>query len=295
MENIDKWIKAGRIAAEALQYGSELIKPGAKLLDVSEKIEEKIHFLGGVCAFPVQISMDHIAAHYCAEPNDETVFDKQVCCLDVGVHIDGCIGDTACTVDLSGENAELVKASREALDNVSKIIRVGITLGEIGKTIQETIEGYGFQPIRNLSGHGLSPYNIHDKPSIPNIDTKDKTELMRDQVIAIEPFATTGAGVIYETEQANIFQLISTKPVRSQISRQILKEIEGYKGLPFTTRWLAKKYPLFKVNFALKELASLEIIRRYPPLPDVRKGLVSQAEHTFIIDEKVIVTTKVND
>lgn len=293
MEHYDKWIKAGRIAAEALEYGKGLIKPGAKLLEVSEKIEEKIRFLGGECAFPVQISMDHIAAHYCSDPDDESVFEKQLCCLDVGVHVDGCIGDTACTIDLSGANKELVAASRDAVDNAAKMIQIGTTLGEIGKVIQETIESYGFSPIRNLSGHGLSSYNIHDKPSIPNIDTKDETKLEKGQVIAVEPFATNGAGMIYETDKANIFSQINTKPVRSQVSRQILKEIEQYKGLPFTTRWLAKKFPLFKVSFALRELLSLEIIKRYPPLPDVRKGLVSQAEHSFIIDDKVVVTTRI--
>lgn len=292
MENIEDWRKAGRIAAEALAFGKGLIKPGASLLEVSDKIEEKIRQLGGECAFPVQISNDSIAAHYCAEPDDKIIFESQVVCLDIGVHINGCIGDTACTVDLSGKNSELVKASEEALENAIKTVRTGATLAEIGKAIHDTITSYGFSPIRNLSGHGLSPYNVHDTPSIPNYDTGDKTRLTKGQVIAIEPFATNGLGMIHETENANIFSIITKKPVRSMITRQILKEIEKYNGLPFTTRWLAKKFPLFKLNFALKDLLNNGIITKYPPLPDKNKGLVSQAEHTLLVDDKAEVLTK---
>jgi methionyl aminopeptidase len=292
MEQLDKWVTAGRIAAEALEYGRQEIKPGTKLLDVTERIEERIATLGGKCAFPVQISLNHIAAHYCAEPDDDTIFTDQLACLDVGVHIDGCIGDTACSVDLSGANSDLVKASREALNNAIKIIQIGATLGEIGKAIQETIQSYGFSPIKNLSGHGLGSYNIHDEPSVPNVATNDKTQLEKDQVIAIEPFATNGAGMIYEMDKANIFSQIDSKPVRSAIARQIMKDIEQYNGLPFTTRWLARKYPLFKVSFALKELLNLGVLKRYPPLPDRNKGLVSQAEHTVLVDDKVRVLTE---
>jgi methionyl aminopeptidase len=293
MEDPDKWREAGRIASQALRYGEGLIRPGARLLDVTEKIEEKIVELGGGFAFPPQLSCDHIAAHYCAEPDDNIVLDKQLVCLDVGVEVDGCIGDNALSVDLSGENTDLVKASREALNNAIKIIQIGTTLGEIGRTIQETIESHGFSPIKNLSGHGLSRYDIHAPPSIPNYDTGDDTALEKGMTIAIEPFATNGAGLIYETDKANIFSLVAEKPVRSLITRQILRDIKAYKGLPFTTRWLTRKYPQFKVSFALKELLNLEAIRKYPPLPDKNKGLVSQAEHSLLIDDKVEVLTKV--
>jgi len=292
MEDFDNIRKAGKIAAEALEYGKSLIKPGKSLLEVSELVEKKIEELGGKPAFPAQISMDSIAAHYCAEPDDKNIFDKQVCSLDVGVHVDGFIGDTAGTVDLSGNFKDLVKASEEALKEAIKIVQIGTKVNQIGKVIQETISGFGFSPIKNLTGHGLSKFNIHDKPTIPNFDTGDETELEKGMIIAIEPFATDGAGMIYERDQGNIFSLIKKKPVRSQFAREALKIIETYNNLPFTTRWLAKKMSLPKVNFALRELLKNEIIRPYPPLSEKNKGIVSQAEHSLIIDDKVEVTTK---
>ncbi|MBD3361594.1 type II methionyl aminopeptidase [Candidatus Woesearchaeota archaeon] len=294
MENIEDWRKAGKIAAEALDYGKGLIKKDSSLLEVSDKIEEKIKQLGGKPAFPVQISCDSIAAHYCAEPDDETVFKNQLVSLDVGVHVNGAIGDNALTVDLSGEHADLIKASRDALNNAAKVLQIGIPLNKIGEAIQETIQSFDFSPIKNLSGHGLDLFDIHTKPTVPNFDNGNTEELKKGQVIAIEPFATNGVGMIYEGERANIFALKEKKPVRAPFAREILKHIEDeYKTLPFTTRWLTRKFGQGKTNLALKELLSKEIINKFPPLPEKNKGLVSQAENTFLIGEKVETLTKV--
>ena len=290
-EILDKYVKAGKIASEAREYGKGLIKKGASLLEVSDKIEKKIIELGGKLAFPVQISINDVAAHNCADPDEITLFNEgDVCKLDIGVHVDGYVADTAYTVDL-GEHEDLVRASQEALTEALKLIKPGVTLAEIGQRIRDSITKYGFAPIKNLSGHGLERYVIHGPPTIPNFNTQDDEPLQEDQVIAIEPFATTGAGMIYESEKANIFMLKEKKPVRSPITRAVLKEIEQYEGLPFTTRWLTKKFPLFKVNFALRELLQVEAIRKYPPLPEKNHGLVSQAEHTVIVKDKPIITT----
>lgn len=229
----------------------------------------------------------------CPEEDDKTVFSDQIVCLDVGVHVDGFIGDNAVTVDLSGKHEDLVKASREALDNAIAIMKPGITLGEIGKTIQDTIQKYGFAPIRNLSGHGLGNYEQHTRPSIPNFDNNDNTKIEKGMVFAIEPFASTGAGIVQDSGIATVFQLENKKPTRNPITRQVLKEIETYDNLPFTTRWLTKKFGQ-KTKFALREMEQLGMIHSYPPLADQNKGLVSQAEHTVLIDSegKVHITTE---
>ena len=293
MQNINDWRKAGQIAAEALKFGRALIVKGASYLEVTEKIEAKIKELGGDCAFPPQMSLNDVAAHFTVDPEEDIAFDDHVVSLDIGVHVNGAIGDTACTVDLSGKYSEMVKASEEALKAAVEKVKIGVKLGEIGRVIDETIRRFGFVPIRNLSGHGLGLYDIHSAPTIPNYDTKTSEVLEKGQIIAIEPFATNGAGLIYETERANIFSQIESRPVRSMATRQMLKEIEKYKGLPFTTRWLAKKFPLFKVNFALRELQNAGMLRAYPPLHDKSHGIVTQAEHTVLVDEKVEVLTRV--
>ena len=97
---MEDWIKAGEIASKAREYGKELIKVGVSHLDVTEKIEAKILELGGGIAFPTQISINNLAAHYTALlGNDFDFKEGDVCKLDLGVHINGAIGDTAVTVD----------------------------------------------------------------------------------------------------------------------------------------------------------------------------------------------------
>lgn len=287
------YIAAGKISAEVLEYGKSLIKKGNSLLDATEKIEEKIFELGAKPAFPVQISCNEIAAHYCADEDDKIIFEEQVVCLDLGVHVDGAIGDNAYTIDLSGKYNDLVKAAQKALEEALKIINVGTELREIGKMINETIKSYGYNPVRNLSGHGLDLFNIHTKPTIPNIDNGDKTILQKGMVFAVEPFATTGSGVVHDSGLPTVFMLEHKKPVRSQITREILREIETYEGLPFAKRWLTKKFGA-KANFALRELTQLGMIHQFPPLVEVNKGIVTQAEHSVLIDDDgdVVVLTK---
>lgn len=287
------YIKAGKISAEALEYGKSLIKRGNSLLEATELIEKKIFELGGKPAFPVQFSCNEIAAHFCAEDDDDTVFDSQVVSLDLGVHIDGAIGDNAYTIDLSGKYNELVEAAQKALEEALKVINVGTELREIGKVINDTIKGYGYNPVRNLSGHGLNLFNIHDKPTIPNIDDGNKTKLQEGMAFAVEPFSTTGSGVVGEKGLATVFMLEHPRNVRSPITREILKEIGNYEGLPFAKRWLVKKFGP-KANFALRELSQLGIIHQFPPLVEVSHGVVAQAEHSILIDDEgeVIVLTK---
>lgn len=289
----ENYLKAGKIAGEVREYGKTLIKQDASLLEICDKVEQKISELKAKPAFPVQISLNQTAAHYCPEEDDKTILTDQLVSLDVGVHIDGCIGDTAVTVDLSGKYSDLIKASDKALENALKIIRPEITLSEIGKEIEDTIKSFGFNPVKNLSGHGLGLYNIHTKPTIPNYDNKDKTKLKVGDVIAIEPFATTGVGMIHEKGHPTVFSLTNSKSVRLEFVKDILKQIESYNGLPFATRWLTKRFSKGQVDFALAKLRQQEIITAYPPLVEISNGVVSQSEHSVIVGEKVKVLTKI--
>jgi len=291
-ETLQSYLKTGKIANRVLQYGKSLIKPGAKIIEILDKIERRIIELNGQIAFPAQISLNEVAAHSCSDLNDQTVLEDQVVKLDLGVHIDGYIADTALTVDLSQKYSDLVKASREALNNTLNLVAPGTTLAEIGKTIHEVITSYGFSPIRNLSGHGLGHYDIHTPPSIPNFNNGNNTELEEDDVIAIEPFASTGAGIVQESSPATVFTLTQERPIRDPITRNILKEIRTYQGLPFAKRWLERKFTTPKTNFALRTLIKNDCLQEHSPLIDQSRGIVSQAEHSIIVQEKSIVFTK---
>ena len=208
--------------------------------------------------------------------------------LDIGVHIDGYIADTAITVDLSGHN-ELVEAVEAGLNAAIEIIHGGINTTEIGSVISDTITEFGYKPVANLTGHGLAQYIQHVSPSIPNIPTDVGVELEVGQIIAIEPFATDGKGFVSEVGSAQIFSLLSNKPIRNSAARSVMKEIEQYRTLPFAKRWLKSKH----MDFAMLQLEKNGNLSSYPVLKEEKGMLVSQAEHTLIVEEDGCrVTTK---
>ncbi len=290
-EEINAHLLAGKVACSALDLGQNLIKPGQSMIKVLEEIEQHILSQGAQMAFPPQIALNNVAAHFCPDTQDVLFKEGDVVKLDLGVSINGYIADTARTIDL-GSNKELIDASKEALNQALKLIKPGVQIREIGKTIQETIESYGFTPIHNLSGHGLGRYRIHGAPTIPNINTGDKTQLKENQTIAVEPFATNGIGTVYESGTPTLFSLNYDKPVRSPMTRQILVEIKKHNGLPFASRWLTKKFGTAKTSFALRELTQLGMLDAHPPLLEKAQGLVSQAEHSVIVKDKPIIYTK---
>lgn len=291
-DTLEDWRKAGKIASEILQYGKTLIKKDASMLEVIKKIEKKIHSVDAEPSFPAQISCDEIAAHFCPTKDTDVIFDEQVASLDVGVHINGCQGDNALTVDLSGKYTDLIKASREAVDEAIKVVQVGTQVSEVGKVIAEVIESYGYKPIRNLSGHGMNEYEIHVPPTIPNYEANTDVVFEEGMIVAIEPFATDGIGLIHEKGVATVFSQVKNSGARSPFARNILKTIRPLNGLPFTTHWLTKKMSLPQVKMGMSELIRNNIIHQYPPLVEKDNGICSQAEHTIYVGDKVEILTK---
>ncbi len=292
----DDFEKAGSIAASTLQYGKSLMKEGALVVDVLDKVEKYMLSQGAGIAFPAQISHNAVAAHACSAANDTTTIEADdVVKLDVGAHVNGFIGDNALTINLSGDHADLIKASRDALNNAVKLATPGTPVGEIGGVIQDTITDAGFSPVRNLSGHGVAQFEIHTSPSMPNIRLDESEVLEEDMTIAIEPFATTGKGAIADSGVATVFTHVANRPVRSPIARSILSRIQTYKGLPFASRWLEREFGTAKTKLGLRELQRVHAISAHPPLKEIANGLVAQSEHTVLVRDKPIITTLHDD
>ena len=272
---LEKYREAGRILTEVRDKAVKRVKVGASLLELAEHIESSIRDKGAGVAFPANISLNEEAAHATPSSNDKRVFGRDLVKLDIGAHIDGYIADTAVTIDL-GSNKQIVKASQTALDAAIGIVKAGINTSEISEIIEKTITSFGFNPVVNLTGHGLEQYVQHAPPSILNKKTETGVTLEEGQVIAIEPFTSNGAGRVYEAGHAEIFSLLDIKPIRSSDARTVLREIETFKKLPFAKRWLKGR-----VDMSLRQLEAAGIIRSYPVLKD--RGLVSQSEDTVIV------------
>ncbi|MEK6903623.1 MAG: type II methionyl aminopeptidase [Nanoarchaeota archaeon] len=285
---IDVWQKAGNISAQARDYGRELCVIGASALDIVEKVEQKIRQLGGKPSFPVDISLNQMAAHVSPHPHDPLKLQKgDIVKLDLGAHVDGYVTDTEITVEVgSNKNLKLIKAAEDALQAAIDVVKPGVKLCQIGAAISEVIRGAGFNPITNLSGHGVGQWIVHDAPSIPNYNNGDQTKLVEGQKIAIEPFATTGEGKVKDGKPSGIYGLVHLKPVRLDSARKMIQFIQKeYQTLPFCLRWVNH---LPNAKFILAYLEKEGVIHQYPELVERTGGLVSQKEHTLSVGRGVL-------
>ncbi|MEW5996046.1 MAG: type II methionyl aminopeptidase [Candidatus Micrarchaeota archaeon] len=285
---LSEFEQAGRIAAKVREESKSLVMVDESILDVAETIEGMVAEEGAAPAFPTNVSINEIAAHYTPEKGDPALLkETDMVKVDFGVSLNGAIADTAYTVDLGGKNAKLVEAAEKALANAIAGIRPGVKVGEIGGIVEEAIKGYGYRPIANLTGHMIKTGLLHAGIDIPNVKSEDPYEFQAGDIFAVEPFATDGKGFVSDTGQVEIFSLYLPGGLRMRQSRQILNHIlDNYGMLPFAERWLVQKFPSrLLVSNALKEMLRMQVLKAYPVLKEAGGGLVSQAEHTVVVEE----------
>lgn len=291
-EGYDEIIKAGKIAKEAREYALSIAKKGVPLIELAEKIEEKIVSLGGKPAFPVNLSINEVAAHDTPSYNDERKA-YGLLKIDLGVHIDGWVADTAISVDLENSelNKKLISTAQKALAAALKIASAQTSLGEIGAAIENEAKKEGLIPIHNLSGHSIEHYDLHAGLMVPNYDTKQAQQL-EEGLFAIEPFMTNGSGAVRDSKSSGIYAVQKAGMVRDSFAREVLTHIaEEYVSLPFCSRWIAKKFGT-RGLVALKQIESAGILHNYAQLVEQGNGIVAQAEHTILIkDGQVTITT----
>lgn len=290
-KELDKFREASAIAAKALRFGLGLIEPGASLLEVSKAVEAEIGRLGGAPAFPAQISLNNIAAHYCAQPDDTVRFaEGDVAKLDVGVHIDGFVGDTADSKDLGGHGL-LVEAARKALMAAVRAAAPDVPIRELSQAIQSTISSMGFKPVSNLTGHAVGQYQVHGPPQIPNVPEYRTGTLKKGLVIAIEPFASDGKGLVHDRGRAEIFSAKRKLKLRRGMNKEILDAVAAFRGLPFARRNLTDTYPQKEVDRTLHEMLKGGMLFDYPPLAEEPGIFLSQAEHTIYLNDEAEILT----
>ena len=288
-EEILKWKDAGKLARDALNFGKTLILDGASMLDVTENIENFVIEKEGRLAFPTNIAVNNVGAHWTPSTKSKEIFHTgDVVKLDVGVHIDGYIGDNALTVEIGNDKyKKMIEASREALNAAIEIAAPGVNVGIIGHAVQDIIEGYGYRPIANLTGHGIKRYNLHSGISIPSVRERGGPVLRSGDIVAIEPFVTDGVGRVGGKRNSNIYHLKQVRKIKDEKAAELMVEIqERYHGLPFAERWLHSIQD--NATKSLQKLMRAGVVSYYPILDELGKGIVTQSEHTVMITKSGI-------
>jgi methionyl aminopeptidase len=286
-EELAKWKEAGQIAGKARDLGAGMVEEGVTYLEVADTVEDFIREQGGNVAFPTNIAINEVAAHYTPKPGEKNRFQYgDLVKIDVGAHVDGRIGDTAKTVEVgSNTYGSLIMAAKRSLESAIEVVRGGITLSTIGSIVERTMNNFGFKPIVNLTGHSIERFNLHAGLSVPNYDDRSKDYIPPGTIVAIEPFASTGVGEVQSWRRSNIYRFVRPRGKLKEDQKRamdILEETSG--GLPFSERWLSLK--MDKPEKPLRGLVRAGSVYSYPILRESSGGMVAQWEHTLYVTEK---------
>ena len=283
--NREAYVKAGRVAGEVREMVRGRDWTGKTVYEVCEWVESEIRSRGASCAFPVNTSINEVAAHYTAEPDDPlTVNNGDVVKVDLGAHVDGYIADTAVTVSYNANHDTLVSVAEDALNTAMRLCRAGTKASQVGKAIEGVIKGAGFKPIANLSGHSLDRYTIHAGKTIPNIWSFGGFSLSDNSAYACEPFCTygDGGGFVRNGQTKNIFALNNRKRTKDEQADRMADYIwNTFNMLPFALRWLTDEFGDAAPDL-LNHLVRKKVVKAYPVLVETHGKVVAQAEHTFI-------------
>lgn len=291
---IEKWREAGKISSKAKKFARSKTKKGLSIVELADAIEAKIAELGAKSSFPVNIGINEKAAHYTPFHDDPIKLGEDLVKIDLGAALDGFPTDTAFTIDLTSDKKykKLIEVTEESLKEAIKLARPGTAVRKIGKKVREVITAGGFAVIRNLTGHEIWQNKIHAGLSIPNYDNRNEAKLEENMIIAIEPFATTGEGLVKEGKESGDFSLAVKKPIRERHAREVLTFIEGeFSTLPFAGRWIYKKFGQRGMR-SLRLLVNEGIVRNYRELIEVSKQPVTHFEQTILVKDKPEVLTE---
>jgi methionyl aminopeptidase len=294
---IEDYVKAGKIAGEVRENVRQKDWIGSTLAEICDYVESEIIKRGAKCAFPVNTSLNEVAAHYTAEPNDpKTVSDSDLVKIDLGAQINGYIADTAVTVNYDPQYDSLVQAAENALQAAMSMIKVGVKSKDVGRKIQNTIMDMGLKPIANLSGHSLDQYTIHAGKTVPNMWTIGSFSFSENEAFACEPFVTTknALGFVRNGKIKNIFALASRKMTKDDEADKLLEYIwNNFNMLPFALRWIVKEWEEKEARRLLDFLIKKKVVKAYAILVEANGKTVAQAEHTFIPTQTGVTVTTI--
>ncbi|MFX0046759.1 MAG: type II methionyl aminopeptidase [Candidatus Hermodarchaeota archaeon] len=289
---IESLIKAGNIAQEVKKFIKPQVKVGTNIFNLIEKAETKIIELEGGWAFPVNVSINNIAAHYTSPIKDDELIveDGDIVKIDLGVQVDGYIVDTAFTVSFNDDKAleNIIQATEIALEAAKMMVKPKINTKVLGKKIEDIVKGFKYNPIKELGGHQIERWIVHGKKQLPELASQGGDIMEEGEVFAIEIFASTGKGSVHSTNASYIYELnpfTGRVPLRRKLSKQILGYInKNFKTLPFAERWLAKDFRM-GVIFGLQELVNTNKVRAHYVLAEEKGEFVAQSEETVFVTE----------
>ena len=201
MDQMDSMRKAGRMAADILDFIEPHIFPGVTTLDLNNLCHQYHLEHGAIPApldyhgFPKSIctSVNHVVCH--GIPDGKVLKDGDILNIDVTPIVDGWHGDSSRMFFIgkpSRKAERLVTATYDAMMLGIEQIAPGKHVGDIGHAIEEHAKKMGYSTVRGYCGHGIGK-EFHMDPQIPGCETKSKGPILEPGMfITVEPMLNVG-------------------------------------------------------------------------------------------------------
>ncbi len=236
------FLRLGRALAELFLAIEDWLEPGVKGETIDDFVRQfakrrrlEPAFLGyrpkgGKVGYPAALclSINHEIVH--GLPEGKTVKPEDVLSLDIGL-TDGNLFVDAARTYLMPEAPFLARtlllAAEQALELGIKAAQVGLQVNAISQAIGQAIVAAGFQPIKELSGHGIS-HSLHEEPLVPNWPREgNRAKLKPYQALAIEPMISSGKNLALSSDGWTV--LGPRKSLAVHLEETVLLEESGPK------------------------------------------------------------------
>ena len=198
---LEKMRAAGQLVGQVLLHLRTLVQPGVTTIEIDRAAEKMIRDAG---ALPTFKGYNKFPYSICASVNEQVVHgfpsnyrlqEGDIFSIDVGVTLEGFVGDTATTVPVgrvSEDRLKLIRITQECLERAIEQCWPGKHLGDIGWAVQEHAEAHGYSIVRDYVGHGIGR-RMHEDPQIPNYGKPGLgLKIKSGYVFAIEPMVNIG-------------------------------------------------------------------------------------------------------
>src|SRR5437667_7461502 len=155
---IEKMRAAGQLVGKVLLELRNMVEPGMTTLEVNDAADRMISDAG---AYPTFKGYNGFPFSICASVNEQVVHgfpstyelqEGDIFSIDVGVTLDGFVGDTAATVPVgavSDDRLKLIRVTEECLQRGIEQCRAGNHVGDIGWAVQQHAEAHGYSVVRD--------------------------------------------------------------------------------------------------------------------------------------------------
>ena len=233
--------RSAAVNVGVLDYVAERIGPGVTTAQIDQWVHDYTVEHGAIPAplnyegFPNSVctSINEVVCHGIPR-EDEVLKEGDIVNVDCSTILDGYFSDSSrmfCIGEVSPEAADLVRVTKEAVEEGLKAVKPWGHLGDVGAAVNEYAKAHGYTVVREFGGHGIG-LEFHEDPFVSFVTEPGEGPIMvPGMMFTIEPMINAGAQEIDMTDPNGWTVRTADRSLTAQWEVQIVVTEDGYELL----------------------------------------------------------------